>query len=468
MTKEDKYFDELLRNKFAEHEVKPPAYVWEKIAEVQQAKRRKKLFLYYKVSGIAAAILLAFIFGWQINSQLQSNKVEPALVQSEVNSDLNTSIAEQKSNVPTEEPEADEFLTEEIPVEQIEKTTIKKENKQFALNTVTEKNELKDRSQLVFSFLRSIQIPKLSFEYSTENLQPTTRSATKKQQTLTAEDFETIKRNEQLLAMNETTENNQGNNWQIAAMVAPAYSVNQTSYQSSYASNMSIPGSKDNLSLGGGLAVEYKAGKRLSIQSGFYYSQLEQGSSNAGLSRNNVDNIVESDNAGYFFNSAAVQVKSDQVFLNASAGIIEVDELPTEAVIGNSLEAKTTEDAVLLTSADFQQNFEYVEIPFNLRYKLIDGGFDISLLGGFSTNFLIGNDVYLTNGEKERIGETKNMNKLSYSTTIGMGLDYGISDHISVRLEPQIKYYLGSLNNSSAVNFKPYTIGIYTGLSYRF
>ena len=100
---------------------------------------------------------------------------------------------------------------------------------------------------------------------------------------------------------------------------------------------------------------------------------------------------------------------------------------------------------------------------------MIDSKIDVNLLGGFSSNVLVSNNAYLENSlGRERIGETRDMNKVSYSTTFGVGFGYGISNRISMHLEPQVKYFLGSLNSNSELSFKPYTIGIYTGLSYKF
>jgi len=51
---------------------------------------------------------------------------------------------------------------------------------------------------------------------------------------------------------------------------------------------------------------------------------------------------------------------------------------------------------------------------------------------------------------------------------LGMGFKYGLSRRISLNVEPRIKYYLNSLNSNSSVTYKPYTIGVFTGLSYEF
>jgi hypothetical protein len=91
------------------------------------------------------------------------------------------------------------------------------------------------------------------------------------------------------------------------------------------------------------------------------------------------------------------------------------------------------------------------------------------MLGGFSSNILVGNDTYLNRSAgKTYVGETRDMEPLNYSGTMGIGLKYGLTKHISLNVEPRVKYYLNSLSNNSSVTYKPYSIGFFTGISYQF
>ena len=91
------------------------------------------------------------------------------------------------------------------------------------------------------------------------------------------------------------------------------------------------------------------------------------------------------------------------------------------------------------------------------------------MLGGFSSNLLVGNETFMENSSgKSSAGKTKDMETLNYSGTLGVGLKYSLSKSIFLNVEPRIKYYLNSLNSNSEVSYKPYTIGVYTGLSYEF
>jgi hypothetical protein len=91
------------------------------------------------------------------------------------------------------------------------------------------------------------------------------------------------------------------------------------------------------------------------------------------------------------------------------------------------------------------------------------------MMGGFSSNVLVGNQTFMESGDgKNLVGKTQDMQLLNYSGTLGVGLKYGLSKRVFLNVEPRVKYYLNSLNNNSSVTYKPYTIGVFTGLSYEF
>jgi hypothetical protein len=222
--------------------------------------------------------------------------------------------------------------------------------------------------------------------------------------------------------------------------------------------------------LGGGISVEYKPGKRWSLQSGVYYSGMGQSSGNSSASSSMSNDYAFANNGSKYFNAPVnIDTKSSNITMNGTAGVIEFNGVPSQIVLGTNLEDKSMSNAVLVSDARFIQNFEYIEIPVYLRYTLIDSRFDVEMLGGFSSNLLVGNQTFMESSEgKSLIGKTKDMEPMTYSGTLGIGIKYGLSKRIFLNVEPRVKYYLHSLNSSSSVTYKPYTIGVYTGLSYQF
>ena len=94
---------------------------------------------------------------------------------------------------------------------------------------------------------------------------------------------------------------------------------------------------------------------------------------------------------------------------------------------------------------------------------------DFQVMGGFSTNFLMGNKAFIwLDDEKISIGRTTDIYTFNFSSTFGMSFEYGLSKKLSLNLEPTFKYYLNSVNKRTLLLTHPYSIGIFSGLSYNF
>ena len=53
------------------------------------------------------------------------------------------------------------------------------------------------------------------------------------------------------------------------------------------------------------------------------------------------------------------------------------------------------------------------------------------MLGGFSSNLLVGNETYVESSSgKSLVGKTNDMQTMNYSGTLGVGLKYGLSKRI--------------------------------------
>lgn len=495
MIKDNNQLDDLFRSKLNDFEQEPPAYVWSRIREQQVGKKRRLVFFYLKGAGVAAAVLLAFLFGWQL--QQQPKELAPVLTDHQVQSDEKTSLPESsdsatdtnegrlpiQENASAEQPAVLAFAeggrekTEADQPEAIDSNNAIKfqlianaDASSHESQLETESSEDRNPETRQFQLLRLLHLELDDSFKERSQLADLRRKQRKTVSALNMLEQKQMEENARLLAANRMDKQPAG--WQVGAMLTPGVSVSQSSQSQEYASSMAIPGSKDKLQMGGGISVEYKTQKRWSVQSGVYYSKLGQTSSNQAFRPEGLYSDVVSDGAmrgeAAYFNTA-VAVKSGEMLMNTAAGVVAIDQLPTNAKLSNGFESMAANDGILLTQTEFEQNFEYIEIPLILRYQLIDATFDLQVLGGLNTSVLVGNNAYANSQYgNERIGETRDMNAVNYSTSFGFGLGYGLSDKISLRVEPQLKYFLGSLNSNANVNFKPYTIGVYTGLSYQF
>ena len=121
-----------------------------------------------------------------------------------------------------------------------------------------------------------------------------------------------------------------------------------------------------------------------------------------------------------------------------------------------------------LFDSSLNQRFGYLEVPLELSYKLSDKKLRVDVIAGISTFFLNKNEIYSENKVKTTyIGQANNLNNMSYSTNLGVGLEYKISKSLNFNFDPMFKYQLNAFSNDAG-NFKPYILGIYSGLSYRF
>lgn len=240
--------------------------------------------------------------------------------------------------------------------------------------------------------------------------------------------------------------------WSAGPSIAPVY-FNAIG-EGSPVSSIFVPNSKSgDVNLSYGLAVSYEINKKLSIKTGVHKvdygyntNDVQFSSTLTGFGNGQIDNIDYS---------------------RASRNIV----VESKATVGNSL----TENSTLEVSAQdpsllgvMAQQFGYLEVPLELNYTLLDRKFGINLIGGMSSLFLIDNSVTLTSGELiTEMGEANNVNDVNFSTNIGFGVNYKFSPKIQLNIEPVFKYQLNTFSDTSG-NFQPFSVGVYSGLNFRF
>ena len=256
--------------------------------------------------------------------------------------------------------------------------------------------------------------------------------------------------------------------WSLGGQVSPLYAFRQTStpglnkaLANSYG-NSSGPNESGIISYSGGMNIEFKASRRLSVSSGLYYSRMGQNIKGSGTSANfyAVATYSKSDQSGgyAFQNSTGILPQSK------NTADLQVTGPGTKNLNSNLLNyISTGQDATLLQSMDF------LEIPLMVRYRIIDRKIGLHVLGGLSTHILTANKLVLEDSSgKQDYGSTSGLSTFNYSSTVGLGLDYSISKRIQLNLEPAFKYYINSINSTGNIASHPYSFGIYTGMCYTF
>ena len=237
------------------------------------------------------------------------------------------------------------------------------------------------------------------------------------------------------------------NRWQVYTTIAPVYY--NTLGKGSHIDDQFVANPKNGeINASYGASVGYALNDKLTIRSGFNSLKLSYDTANVILyetvsnetTTNPLRNIVLSSG-------------------NQSLSALSADNLGVQQING------VLNDNY---NAALSQRISYYEVPVELQYRIVNKQFGVNVIGGFSTFFLNGNEVYSEFDERKTyIGEANNINNVSFSGNLGLGVDYKFSKKLKFNLEPTFKYQLNAFNNTSG-NFRPYIIGVYTGFSYKF
>lgn len=239
------------------------------------------------------------------------------------------------------------------------------------------------------------------------------------------------------------------NRWNVTPNVAPVYYSslgNGSSIDPSFADNPQ----EGDVNMSYGVQVSYALNNRLSVRTGvnnvdlsYSTSGIEVGTGPVALALRSVD---------YSGNDFVVTAADKGSYANAT---------PSNG-FGDIMPKSTQGDAKLV------QSLNYYEVPVELKYAVIASKFGVNVIGGVSTLFLGNNEISVkADNFSDVLGEANNLSSVSFSTNVGLGLDYKLSKKFTFNIEPMFKYQLNPYTDSS-VNFKPYYLGVYSGLSFKF
>ncbi len=256
---------------------------------------------------------------------------------------------------------------------------------------------------------------------------------------------------------------NTSGKWSFSAAATPSYNM-RTGLGKDKVSEQISSSEQAKISYSGGLGVAYKISKRLSVQSGLYYTSIGQEIENiysfSGFNRYDV--TKGGHNFEVLTSGGVIYTDNDDVFLMDNSGG-RVLTVYTNDVFDP---AKANLSYVNNT---LHQTFSYLEMPIILRYKVVDKTIDFNLIGGLSYNLLVNNTVStFADGHKYTVGKTEGLNPFMVSSSVGMGMEYNLSGKISLNLEPMFRYYLNPFSEMAGIKTHPYSFGLFSGLSYRF
>jgi hypothetical protein len=252
-------------------------------------------------------------------------------------------------------------------------------------------------------------------------------------------------------AMEEQEVADASDKWTVGPKVAPVFfsSLSQGSpIHSSFQNNAK----SGNINVSYGLAVSYDIGKKWQLRSGIHKVAMGYDTNDVSFSSslNGATNAII-DNIDYTLSSKTLVVRS-----NTISG-----KIPTE----NALDVAGPDPSL---NGKMIQELGYIEVPMEITYAVFDKKVGVNVIGGFSTLFLIDNSVMLeSGGNATEMGAANNVNTVNLSTNVGLGFSYQLSTSFQLSLEPMFKYQLNTFSNTTG-NFQPFTMGVYSGLNFKF
>lgn len=241
---------------------------------------------------------------------------------------------------------------------------------------------------------------------------------------------------------------------------------------------------KELLSYSGGINVNIETNKRLTIQSGVYYSKHNNNDVNIEnaqyLYSQPIDNVLISDKINTIYGVMGdneVFISNDKPIFDPSSNYDGNTEQKVESNTRNYQDQQASAYTIAnsynvsLSSNTVSKSIDYIEIPFILKYKLIEDKIDLNLLGGISTGLLIGSNTFYFSEEGNRnfIPDNNKPASVNYSSIIGVGIEYPIVNKFSLTFEPSFKYYITPVGNSySNFDSPEYSFVFFSGINYKF
>jgi opacity protein-like surface antigen len=483
-----KHIDRLFQEKFKDFEAHPSGAVWDAIEkDLRKDKRKRRVIpLWWQIAGVAAGIALLFTIGNLIFNDVPTAKtISNSVVNGNNVESLEESTNQQSISISNDVPEKNQKTDVETPTNSnsklitnsnAQKTSsivVSNKTSNNSLNSDTSKESVsqvkslaKDNSTKVFvsknkSTINSSNLPEFNFipiDVTKNNANSIATNDPLKENIIQSIEENTHKEEvslEDIVAaiqdQNEKVkEEERLSRWNISTNVAPVY-FNSLGQGSSLDEQFIDNSKEGEINMSYGLKGSYAVTNKLKIRAGI--NKVDLGYS--------INNVVVYNGFGTTVNSLQPRNSGHINFSNKTQN--------TTVLSSQSLNSSAIPEIISTNvNGSLNQELGFIEIPFELEYNLIDKKIGFNVIGGFSTLFLNKNNIYTDlEGNRTLLGEANNIRNTSYSANFGLGLNYNVSDKIKVNLEPTFKYQINTFQDTSG-NFRPFFIGVYTGLSYKF
>lgn len=477
---EKKNIDRLFQERFKDFEAVPDAKIWNNIHDALHQKKSKKIIpLWWKLSGIAAGFVLAFLAIHPIwNAADSETKMVIAPTEIENNSSnpsntpTETGVAFEKDNFTKKEVEKNSETSFGNTIQNKSVITNSNSNKNLKINqkffqTNAAVSLIKKNSRLNSTLIKTEKVASNSINEE-KNQAETRIEAFNNEKNIVSTKYTFANKNkiqeeqdsiavvlasapnplEELLRKKNENENRLAdaplNRWNVSTNVAPVF-FNSASNGSPIEAQFEGNNKTYDTNLSVGVGVQYAVNKKLSVRTGVNKVTL-------GYETNDV----------VFFGGINSSGVSNLASSNATSNIEVISANNISALRPFEENINNAERGVL------NQKMGYYEVPLELSYALVNRKFGIHVIGGLSTLFLNENSVAVqSENTMVSLGKANNLNEIHFSGNAGIGFRYELWKNFEARFEPTLKYQFNTFNRDAG-NFKPYFVGLYSGVSFRF
>lgn len=177
--------------------------------------------------------------------------------------------------------------------------------------------------------------------------------------------------------------------WVLGAMLSPLYSFRDAEPEAMAGAAGQESGM---VSYATGLQVGYRVSRRLALESGIIYNKMGLSIGAPGIQVFTQDDLEYSWGGPDIGASPVNAITNSMGNIVSYSGEIYVNNYKLNAAADNNRVANVLTE-VNNADQDIRQHLDYLELPFNLRYTLLDKSFKIQVVGGVSTNLLVNNYV---------------------------------------------------------------------------
>lgn len=437
--KEKKNIDRLYQEKFRDFEATPREAVWKSISAKLQEKEKPKVLpvpLWSRIAGVAAIISIIMLIGDWILQPQQNSVVtgEEQILEKdrEIITSTEAAIAHTGNSEKNESSKSHFSNATEASL------AVANEKKEFVEKTSSIKPY--GARKIILSILKPEKA--VTSEENSEEEEAVKNDIFKGKSILEALKEEVSEEKKEIASFAGRLE--------VKTHAAPIYYGNfsKGNFLDSQFDNNSSEGE---VTYSYGINVAYAISDKLKIRSGV--NKVSMSYNTSGIEYHSVVNPFAVSSINY--------TKHDNLDNNT------LTESPARGK-GEPVAALNKSSFGNLSKGMLNQRLGYLEVPVELEYKLINKKFELNVIGGASTMFLDENMISVNSGPLSTdLGQANNLNNISFSTNIGLGVDYNLNRKFKLNVEPMFKYQLNTFSSPSSQS-QPYYLGVYSGFSYKF